>query len=268
MKKILTFIIMLLTISVGCNHNLETSDNEQLNHEKNERNQVEQTVEESIDLLEGSRLDESVTVDADGRKVVTNPDDLLVVLNKERSLPDDYEPEDLVIPDVPFPFEEDLEKKYMRKDAAKALEELFADAEANGLSLFAQSGYRSYERQEVVFASNIERLGEDEAKKVSAAPGQSEHQTGLSMDVTSPEVNYRLLVEFEQTREGQWVLENAHHYGFIIRYPKGKELITGYNYEPWHLRYVGKEHASFIAENDLTLEEYLSSTVPVYRKDD
>ena len=125
------------------------------------------------------------------------------------------------------------------------------------------SGFRSYERQKDVFAQNVKKLGEETARRVSATPGQSEHQTGLAMDVTSPEIDFKLTTEFEKTREGKWVLENAHKYGFIIRYPKGKEAITGYDYEPWHLRYVGKEHAAYMKEHNLTLEEYLSNTKPV-----
>lgn len=211
------------------------------------------------DALSGKRLHETVIVDESGKTVVTNPDDILVVANKERNLPADYVPDDLVIPDVPFPFEEDVPKKTMRKEAAEALEQLFRKAEADGLELFAQSGYRSYERQEAIFAYNAAQRGEEEANKVSAHPGQSEHQTGLSMDVTSPDVQYELVEAFADTEEGKWLEAHAHEFGFIIRYPKGKEEITGYSYEPWHLRYVGIEHAKELKENDIVLEEYLQA---------
>ncbi len=270
MKKAV-WILSLVLFAIGCS----PIDNEQEGESKSRQEPNGQFADEQTkdkengqweDHLSGSRLDESITVDSEGNQVVTNPDDFLVVSNKERNLPEDYEPEDLVIPDVPFPFEEHAEKKYMRKEAAKALEEMFADAKANDVQLYAMSGYRSFERQKAVYASNVKRLGKDEAKKVSASPGQSEHQTGLAMDVTSPQIDYRLTEAFENTPEGKWVLENAHHYGFIIRYPKGKESITGYSYEPWHLRYVGKEHAAFIKENGLTLEEYLSGSLPVYQE--
>ncbi|KZE65974.1 hypothetical protein AWM68_06230 [Fictibacillus phosphorivorans] len=202
-------------------------------------------------------LEETVTVSGDGQAVVQNLDDLLIVANKERNLPKDYEPKDLVKPNVPFPFKEDLPKKKLRKEAASSLEVLFKAAEENGLELLAQSGYRSYDTQVSIFAYNAEQRGEEVANKTSSKPGQSEHQTGLSMDVTSPEVNYELVEEFGETKEGKWLAENAHKYGFIIRYLKGKEEITGYQYEPWHLRYVGVDHAKKIHAQGITLEEYL-----------
>src|SRR5690606_29752197 len=147
----------------------------------------------------------------------------------------------------------------LRKEAAAALEELFKQAKADKLNLYAQSGYRSYERQKAIFASNSKRVGEEKANRVSAHAGQSEHQTGLSMDVTSPAVGNDLVTDFENTVEGKWIKDHAHEFGFIIRYPKGKESITGYDYEPWHLRYVGKQHAEIIHQKGITLEEYLES---------
>ena len=202
-------------------------------------------------------LEETVTVAGDGKAVVQNLEDLLIVANKERNLPADYEPKDLVTPNVPFPFKEDLPKKKLRKEAALSLEVLFKAAEDKGMNLLAQSGYRSYSTQVSIFAYNAEQKGEEVANKTSSKPGQSEHQTGLSMDVTSPEVNYELVEAFGETKEGKWLAENAHKYGFIIRYLKGKEEITGYKYEPWHLRYVGVEHAKKIHEQGIVLEEYL-----------
>ncbi|HHW37692.1 MAG TPA: M15 family metallopeptidase [Bacillales bacterium] len=190
--------------------------------------------------------------------VVSNPDDPLVLVNKHYPLPEDYEPSDLVAPDIPFSFKEDLPKRYVRKIAAEALEELFAEAKKEQLELLGASGYRSYQRQEAIFTANVAKKGEEEARKVSAVPGQSEHQTGLSMDVTSRFVGYDVIEEFAETKEGIWLKDNAHKYGFIIRYPKGKEDITGYSYEPWHIRYVGKEAATVIYENGYTFEEYLS----------
>lgn len=191
-------------------------------------------------------------------KIVDNPNSILVVANKTHHLPESFVPNDLVETPVPFPFEEDLPKKMLRAEAASALDDMFKAANSQGLDLFAQSGYRSYDRQEAIFASNVDRYGSKEkANQVSAEPGESEHQTGLAMDVTSPAVNYRLVQSFDQTEEGQWVLNHAHEYGFIIRYPKGDSSITGYDYEPWHLRYVGKKAANYIHSKQITLEEYL-----------
>lgn len=191
-------------------------------------------------------------------EVVTDPTSILVLVNKYHRLPDGYRPPDLVEPNVPFPFKEKLEKRLLRKVAADALEKMFAASEAEGLHLYAQSGFRSYERQKAIFTSNTTRYGSAEkANQVSAFPGESEHQTGLTMDVTCPKVNYDLIEPFATTAEGRWLKAHAHEYGFIIRYPQGKTAITGYTYEPWHIRYVGVKAATDIYNRGITFEEYL-----------
>jgi len=192
-----------------------------------------------------------------GNPISQNPYDVLGLTNKHHALPSDFVPEDLVVPDVRFPFTEDLPKKQLRKVAADALEELFAAGDEAGMDLFAQSGYRSYDRQDAIFAANVDKNGEAAANNYSARPGESEHQTGLTMDITSPDVGYKLNIEFGDTKEGKWVEKHAANHGFIIRYPEDKEDITEYQYEPWHLRYVGKEAATEITEKGLSLEEYL-----------
>ena len=195
---------------------------------------------------------------------VTNMGEITVLVNKQRKLPPDYEPHDLVVPNIPFSFEGDHPKKKLRKEAAEALEALFAQAKKENIQLAGVSGYRSYATQEAIFQYNVKTQGEEQARRVSAVPGHSEHQTGLAMDVSSPSVNYALIEEFGETKEGKWLAENAHKFGFIIRYPQGKEHITGYAYEPWHLRYVGKDIAGEIAKKGLTLEEYFGTeTMPV-----
>ncbi|WFD10251.1 D-alanyl-D-alanine carboxypeptidase family protein [Tepidibacter hydrothermalis] len=188
--------------------------------------------------------------------VVLNPSDILVMVNKKNSLPSNYIPENLVVPNIPFPFKEFHSKKLMRQDAALALEKLFNKAKQDEINLYATSGYRSYDRQKSIFESNAKKYGIEKANQFSAKPGESEHQTGLAMDVTSPSVNYHLTQRFGETKEGIWLKQNAAQFGFIIRYPKGKEDITGYKYEPWHLRYVGKETAQKITNQNITLEEY------------
>lgn len=206
---------------------------------------------------EGLPFEEAAETES-GKTITGNPYEILVLVNKEHALPEDFLPEDLVIPDIPFPFTEDLPKKQMRKVAATAMEEMFEAAVQEGLELFAQSGFRSFERQEAIFAANVEKNGEEAANKYSARPGESEHQTGLTMDVTNADVGFDLVIEFGETPEGQWLEKHASEYGFIIRYPEGKEDITGYQYEPWHLRYVGEQAAKEITEKNLTLEEYLA----------
>jgi D-alanyl-D-alanine carboxypeptidase len=190
---------------------------------------------------------------------VTVPDSLFVLTNKLNHLPEDYTPETLRVPEIRFSFSEYNEKKNQRVEPALALEAMFADAEAEFHYLFAVSGYRSYKRQNTIYNYKAETRGVDEADKVSARPGHSEHQTGLAMDITSEAVGFGLEYAFGDTTEGIWVAENAHNYGFIIRYPETKVDITGYNYEPWHLRYIGEDLASYIYENQLTLEELYSS---------
>ncbi|MFA1821901.1 D-alanyl-D-alanine carboxypeptidase family protein [Virgibacillus oceani] len=192
-----------------------------------------------------------------GSVVLANPYEQLALVNKDFALPDDYSPEDLVIPDIRFSFEEDDPKKQMREIAKEPLEDLFQAAEEAGLQLYAQSGYRSYDRQDAIFASNASQHGEEEANNFSARPGESEHQTGLTMDVTSPDVDFGLTVEFAETDEGKWIKEHAAAFGFIIRYPEEKVDVTQYQYEPWHLRYVGEKAAKEIMSQEITLEEYL-----------
>ncbi|MRG87178.1 hypothetical protein GH754_12750 [Salinibacillus xinjiangensis] len=186
----------------------------------------------------------------------------LLLVNKSHALPEDYVPEELVIPDVLFTFEEQLPKKQMQKEAARALEEMFQQAKAENINLYAVSGYRSYERQDQIFQYNVNQHGEEYANQFSARPGESEHQTGLTMDITSRSANFGLIQQFGETKEGKWVAENAHQYGFIVRYPENQEDITGYIYEPWHLRYIGKEAAKEVYKRKVTLEEFVNSMIP------
>lgn len=181
-----------------------------------------------------------------------------VLVNKQNSLPADYIPPDLVEVDIPFTFQEKAEKRMMRKEAALNLEELFAAAKENGVVLYGVSGYRSYLTQKYLFEYFTRRDGsEEKANQISARPGESEHQSGLAMDITSQSVNFGLIESFGRTPEYEWLKDNAHHFGFIIRYPQDKEHITEYSYEPWHLRFVGKELATELYENNMTFEEYL-----------
>lgn len=199
---------------------------------------------------------EEETVSIDMEDDLLNPNSVKVLVNKQYALPEDYAPEDLVTVEVPTVLE-NPEIRQLREVASDALTDMFAAAEEDGLYLHARSGYRSYQTQVQLFNSYVENHGEEAANRYSARPGESEHQTGLAMDVTSESANYQLSEEFGSTPEGIWVAENAHEFGFIIRYPEGTEDITGYQYEPWHLRYFGEELAMDIYETGLTYEEYL-----------
>ncbi|NLO97010.1 MAG: M15 family metallopeptidase [Peptococcaceae bacterium] len=187
-----------------------------------------------------------------------NFDSVAVLVNKQNKLADDYVPADLVETDIPFPSYVAREQRLMRKEAAQNLASLFAEAKKNGLILYGLSGYRSYQTQKAIFNNNVRKYGDEtKANRISARPGESEHQTGLAMDVTSQSVAYSLVTDFANTAEYAWLKDNAHHFGFVIRYPQEKEIITGYMFEPWHLRYVGKDLATILYEKNITYEEYL-----------
>lgn len=196
-------------------------------------------------------------------EVVAKPDDIAVLVNKKFALPADYKPKDLVEPNIPFIFKEKSEKRLLRKPAAEALEKLVAGAKKDGILLAGVSGYRSYETQKSLFNNYVKSDGEEAARKYSAEPGHSEHETGLAIDMSGSDGKCAATDCFGGTKEAKWLAEHAPEYGFIIRYPKGKESITGYQYEPWHIRYVGTQMAQEIAAKGLTLEEYLQNSVPV-----
>lgn len=191
----------------------------------------------------------------DAQGVITDYTQIDSLINKERALPANYAPSDLVDLEVPTVLS-NPEINQLRHEASAALSALFEEASSEGYTLRARSGYRSYATQNALFQSSVDRNGLEHANKYSARPGHSEHQTGLAIDITASSVNNQLSESFGGTPEGIWVAENAHQFGFIIRYPKGKEDITGYNYEPWHLRYVGVELATEIYLSGLTMEEY------------
>jgi D-alanyl-D-alanine carboxypeptidase len=181
---------------------------------------------------------------------------MIALVNKQNSLDETYVPPDLVTVDVPTALN-NPEVNQLRKAAADALKEMFEKAKASGIKLVARSGYRSYQTQVQLFNNYSNKHGEEAANRYSAKAGQSEHQTGLVMDVTSDSVNLQLEERFGETVEGIWLSEHAHEFGFIIRYPKDMESITGYIYEPWHIRYVGVAAAAEIFNSGQILEEYL-----------
>ena len=206
----------------------------------------EETAKEQAKLLEMATKSESVTV----------------LVNRQFPLPDDFAPNDLVYPDVPFLFDDKIEKRMLRQEAATALEQLFAGAKADGIKLIGVSAYRSHRTQTGLFNHYVERDGEEAAKKYSAVPGTSEHETGLAIDVTGGDGTCAAESCFADKEEAKWLAENSADYGFIIRYPDGKEEMTGYKYEPWHLRYVGVDLAKEVTSQGLTLEEYYQ-VIPV-----
>ena len=177
-------------------------------------------------------------------KEVKNPNSKLVLVNKNNRLKDDFIPSDLIKLDLTY----SNDNKYLKKEAAKAFYKLSKDAKKLGYRIIVVSGYRSYTYQEELFAYYVKEKGMDYALLCSAKAGHSEHQTGLAVDVEGSNMDYDL---FDESKEFNWMINNAHKYGFILRYPKGKEKITGFKYEPWHYRYVGKKVAKYIYENKI-----------------
>lgn len=181
--------------------------------------------------------------------------------NRDYPLSETFRPDDLVVPDIPFSFsDKTLDKRKLKKVAADALEELYQAALAEeGLTIYGVSGYRSYDRQYDIYGENLITRGISHTNQYSAAPGTSEHQTGLAIDVSSKSNSFKLDNNFATTPEGLWLKDNCWRFGFILRYQKDKERITGYAYEPWHIRYVGVPLAYYLYTNNLTLEEYYGS---------
>lgn len=179
----------------------------------------------------------------------TKLDNKLILVNKFHFLSKDYIPKDL----------EDINKSYALKGmqlvsyAKEAFEDLAKDAKKDNLNIVAMSTYRSYDYQVELYNRYVKTDGKEDADTYSGRPGHSEHQTGLAVDVFNNNETY---TNFEKTKEFDWMQEHAHEYGFILRFPKDKEKETGYQYESWHYRYVGKEVAKYIKKHNISFEEY------------
>lgn len=221
MNKFKLLIIMLCLVLVGCSaQENESEQKDSKNHEKQQSNNSENKHHKEV------------------KYGVTYIDDILIV-NKDISLPEHFNPGE-------------------NKEARDALQQLLNDGNNQGFLLSNASGFRSYQSQEQLFEQYVQRDGEAAANKYSAKPGHSEHQTGLTYDIVSENTDTNFKTSFGKTKEGQWLKDNAYKYGFIIRYPKNKTHITGYQYEPWHIRYVGKDTAKKLYNSNETLEEYLN----------
>lgn len=172
-----------------------------------------------------------------------------ILVNKYTSLPEKYAPSDVVEMSNWYSYPGNS----IRKDVYNAFIEMFNTAKEEGLTLIVNSSYRTYEVQKEIYDDYESNRGQEYADQYAARPDYSEHQTGLSVDIFSPGSN---METFESTDEFKWLSENSYKYGFILRYPKDKEDITGYNYEAWHYRYVGKDLAKKVYDSGLTYDEY------------
>lgn len=182
-------------------------------------------------------------------------DNIWSLVNKTNPIPVTFVPANLKIPNIDTNTEKSDEERSARADIEQPLIDMFNAAQAAGYSLMIGSGYRSANLQAIYFNSLAGSIGETEANQSIARPGQSEHQTGLAVDISTVARNCYLSDCFAETDDGLWLVNNSYRYGFILRYPKGKELITEYNYEPWHFRYVGVDLATALRESGLTLDE-------------
>ena len=175
-----------------------------------------------------------------------------ILVNKYYYLDEKYIPNNLV----------EISTLYSRQGmklvdyAKEAFEELSKNALKDNMNIIAMSSYRSYEYQVKLYNNYVKKDGKAAADTYSARPGFSEHQTGLAVDVYNKKESY---TNFEKTEEFKWMQNNAHKYGFILRFPKDKENETGYQYESWHYRYVGKDIAEYIHKNNISLEEYIAT---------
>lgn len=223
-------------------NNPQVNDEELLPVEQDEEEEgQEDSKEDAKDSQNEKEKAEDATKYDENQELPEEPTyiDGILIANKQHPLPSTFDPgED--------------------PNAREAFGELAAAASLEGYQLTAFSTYRTYDRQVELYDNYVARDGVEEADRYSARPGYSEHQTGLAFDIG--EVNQEqhwASSSFADTEAGEWLAENAHMYGFIMRYPKGKEQITGYMYEAWHFRYVGKDIAKEVYEADSTLEEYL-----------
>ena len=214
-------------------------------------------LEENQDLSTSSIIRNiNVHLDKDFYEVEYETDtslDTQMLVNKYYLLSSDYAPDDLVSVPQTYSWGE-LGSQKVREVAYNAFLDMWHAAEQEGYYLMINSSYRSYQDQEAVYNNYKSSSGQKYADSIAARPGSSEHQTGLAIDIFSKTNTNRN--SFTDSPEAKWLEDNAHIYGFILRYPEDKVDITGYNYESWHFRYVGEDIATYIYEHDITFEEY------------
>lgn len=201
-------------------------------------------------------LDKPFFTDVD---TIKDTKDVTMLINKYHKLPDNYKPDNLVKTPSACTIGKDYscqsEPQYLVKEVADAYAKLVNAGKKEGITLKAIASYRSYAYQANLYSYYEESEGKEYADQYYARPGQSEHNSGLALDVTFEGTNFN---ELEKHANYKWLLDNLSAYGFILRYPKDKVHITGYNYESWHLRYVGVDTAKEMQKSGLTLDEYIA----------
>jgi D-alanyl-D-alanine carboxypeptidase len=240
--------LLLPLLLFGCSKKEESS-------KKSSQNQPTETVVQKN--KQSSNIKKPLPKYSTGKlQVIAQPDDIAVLVNKHNKLPESFDPKDLVSPNIPFLASASTEKRQLRKEAAIQLEKMVNAAKKDNIHLKGVSGFRSHKTQKVLFNTYVKRDGYAKARTYSALPGTSEHETGLSIDITGKDGTCAADDCFAQKPEAKWLAKHVQDFGYIIRYPKGKEKITGYKYEPWHIRYVGVKIAKEITQKGITLEEY------------
>jgi len=252
MRYLLTCIVLITLLYVSACTKEKPNSHFQNESQKPKNQENQQSSNKDLHKFEKM----NVSNKTNAVKTVAQPASISVLINKKYFLPKNYVPKDLVYPSVSFIFKEKIEKRKMRKEAALALNKLFTGAKKDKIYLSGVSAYRSYVTQKAVFNRYVKEDGYNNARKYSALPGSSEHQTGLAIDVSSSTGKCAAQSCFANTKEAKWLQSKSTNYGFIIRYPKGKESLTGYKYEPWHIRYVGVSLAKQMKKRNITLEEY------------
>ena len=225
-KRILGIGVLLSANLTGCSS--DKSNQENIMEEENTINKENTNLSSNLEIARSEYIEGEKPVYIDG----------ILLVNKEFGIPKDFASN----PD---------------EEAMSAYRKMKEDALDDGIVINIRSGFRSHETQTTLYNNYVARDGLEKASRYSAKPGHSEHETGLAFDFTTEDTSTSIGDWFTDTPQAKWLFENAHNYGFILRYPEGKEHITGYKYESWHYRYVGVKHSKNFDMNNLTLEEYL-----------
>ncbi|WP_240310757.1 M15 family metallopeptidase [Brochothrix thermosphacta] len=248
LQKTLLVSTALLLLLGGCAKETTATKEEEANKQAAAKEQVKKEQKEK---------ENQPVLNKTGVKTLKDPSSITALVNKHNKFPDKYTPNDLVYPDVPFVFgSEKVERSMLRKEAAQHLETMFAEAKKENIHLSGVSAFRSYETQIAIFDGYVQQDGKAAALTYSALPGTSEHQSGLAIDISNAAGEFAAEQGFETTAEGKWLAANSYKYGYILRFPDGKEAITGYEYESWHFRYIGVDLAKKVFDSNLTYEKY------------
>ena len=239
-------------VSIEYNKNIIPLMNEKYFLEKNLKRYIEYLKENGRDLRDTIAV---INVGADNEWYTnTKKTDIskneLMLTNKFYSLDNTYNSDNMVKVSKQHSYGNN---QFVTEETYNAFIKMFKDAKKEDLTLIINSSFRSYEEQDEVYNEYLDSRGEEAANKIAAKAGFSEHQTGMAIDIQTYGSNAKTFEEFD---EFKWLQDDAHKYGFILRYPKNKEYLTGYEYESWHYRYVGVEVATYIYENNITFDEY------------